>query len=277
MRHGGISGILEGRPRLEPKLIGPCPTSIRSRPSRAVTLSQAADEAGTQSGETPQAGTAENVQPDAESTPVDTAHLLLSSSGYSTLPAATSVLLATDGNILNLQDIRLWHRDNRLLFDFLFLSTSGAAANFLIQFRPKRGELANGKAVWDGMVRKYQDSTCQRRRILNQQLTHMVMTDGQDPDIFTNEIYYLRDELVDMGEVFNDDSMLDIVLERLTDEYLPIIYSAEADDDSTLDGAVIKMRNIYANRAMRNGPSRKAKGRESDIVVTPTPSAVVTG
>ena len=38
----------------------------------------------------------------------------------------------------------------------------------------------------------------------------MVMTDGQDPDI--NEVYYLRDELVDMGEVFIDDSMLDIVL-----------------------------------------------------------------
>ena len=46
----------------------------------------------------------------------------------------------------------------------------------------------------------------------------MVMADGQDSDIFINEEYYLRDELVDMGEVFNDDSMLDIVLERLTDE-----------------------------------------------------------
>ena len=46
--------------------------------------------------------------------------------------------------------------------------------------------------------------------MLKQQLTHMVMTDGQDPDIFINEVYYLRDELVDMGEVFNDDSILDI-------------------------------------------------------------------
>ena len=35
-----------------------------------------------------------------------------------------------------------------------------------------------------------------------------------------NEIYYFRDELVDMREVFNDDSILDIVLEGLTDEYL---------------------------------------------------------
>ena len=31
-------------------------------------------------------------------------------------------------------------------------------------------------------------------------------------DVFINEVYYLRDELVDMGEVFNDDSILVIVL-----------------------------------------------------------------
>ena len=220
MRHAGISDILEGRPCPEPRRISPRLCSRRNRPSRAVTRSQAADETDTQSGETPRAETAEIVQPDAGSTPVDTAHLLPSSSGYSTLPAATSVLWATDDNILNLEDIKHWHRDNRLLFDFLFLSTSGAAASFLLHFKPKRGELANGKADWDSTVRKYQNSICQLRRILKHQLTHMAMTDGQDPDIFINKVYYVRDELVDMGEVFNDDSILDIVLEGLTDEYL---------------------------------------------------------
>ena len=78
-----------------------------------------------------------------------------------------------------------------------------------------------------------------------------------------------------MGEVFNDNSILDIVLEGLTGEFLQIKYSAEADDDFTLDRAVITMRNRYANRAMRNGPLRKEKGRESAMVVTSTPSAVV--
>ena len=102
------------------------------------------------------------------------------------------------------------------------------------------------------------------------------MTDGQDPDVFINEVYYLRHELVDMGEVFNDDSILDMVLEGLTDEYLQIKYSDKADDDFTLDRAVITMRNMYANRAMRNGSLRKAKGRESAMVVTSSPSAVVT-
>ena len=111
-----------------------------------------------------------------------TANLLPLSTGYSTLPAATSVLWATDDNTSNLEDIKNWHCDNRLLFDFLFLSTSGAAASFLLQFKPKRGELANGKAAWDDMVTKYQNSTRQRRRILKQVLTQMVMMEGQDPD-----------------------------------------------------------------------------------------------
>ena len=79
-----------------------------------------------------------------------------------------------------------------------------------------------------------------------------------------------------MGEVFNDDSILDRVLKGLTDEYLQIKYSAEAEDDFTLDRAVITMRNMYANRAMRNGPSREAKGPESAMEVKSTPSAVVT-
>ena len=66
------------------------------------------------------------------------------------------------------------------------------------------------------------------------------------------------------------------MLEGLTFEYLQIKYSDEADDDFTLDRAVITKRNMYATRAMRNGPSRKAKGRGSAMVVTSTPSAVVT-
>ena len=42
-----------------------------------------------------------------------------------------------------------------------------------------------------------------------------------------------------MGEVFNDDSILDTVLEGLTDDYVQIKYSAGADDDFSLDHAGI--------------------------------------
>ena len=76
------------------------------------------------------------------------------------------------------------------------------------------------------------------------------------------------------GEVFNNDSKLDIVLVGLSHEHLQLKYSAEADDDFTLDRAVITTRNMDANTAMQNGPMRKAKGRESAIVVPSAPSAV---
>ena len=92
------------------------------------------------------------------------------------------------------------------------------------------------------------------------------MSDGQDPDVFINEMYHLRDELVEMGEVINDDSLPDIVLEGLTDDYLQIKYNAEAHDSFMLDDAIYAMRNMHANRIAKHGPSRKQKGRESAMV-----------
>ena len=41
----------------------------------------------------------------------------------------------------------------------------------------------------------------------------MVMSDGQEPDVFINDIDHSRDELVEIGGVINDDSVVDIVLE----------------------------------------------------------------
>ena len=129
-----------------------------------------------------------------------------------------------------------------MLYNFLFLSTTGAASSFLLRYEPKQGEIPHGKAHWDGMIAKCQNSTRQRRRILKNQLVSMVMTEGQDPDVFINEVYYIRGELVEMGEVINYDSLLDIVLEGLTDEYLQIKYNAEADDNFTLENAIYTMR-----------------------------------
>lgn len=49
---------------------------------------------------------------------------------------------------------------------------------------------------------------------------------NQDPDVFVNGIDHVRDGLVEMGEVINDESLLDIVLEGLTDDYFQIYSSA---------------------------------------------------
>ena len=78
-----------------------------------------------------------------------------------------------------------------------------------------------------------------------------------------------------MGEVFSDNIILDTV-EGLTEEYLRIKYTAEADNDKTVGRAVITMHNIDANRDMGSGPSRKEMGRESAMIDTFTFSAIVT-
>lgn len=55
---------------------------------------------------------------------------------------------------------------------------------------------------------------------MKSQLVSIVMTDGQDPDVLINEIHHIRDELVGMGEILNDNTLLIIVLEVLIDGYL---------------------------------------------------------
>ena len=73
-----------------------------------------------------------------------------------------------------------------MLFNFLFLSTTGAAASFRLGYKPKSGEISNGKAAWDGMIAKYLNSTRQRRRILKNQLVSMDVR-WSGPDVFINE------------------------------------------------------------------------------------------
>lgn len=61
-----------------------------------------------------------------------------------------------DDNVSNADDIKDYHHDNRLLYNFMSLSTSGAAPSFLLKCKPKPGILPNGKAAWDGLIAKYQ-------------------------------------------------------------------------------------------------------------------------
>ena len=89
--------------------------------------------------------------------------MLPSSTGYSTLTPSHNISFeATDDNISDVEDIKNCHHANRLLFDFLFLSTSGTAASFVLQFKPERGDHAYGKASWDGMGKKYRNPTHHR-------------------------------------------------------------------------------------------------------------------
>lgn len=86
----------------------------------------------------------------------------------------------------------------------------------------------------------------------------MEISQGQDPDTFVNELYHIQDELVEMGEVIHDDSLLDIVLEGQTDECAQIEYNAEADDKFTLENAICTMRNMNANRIAKHGQGKRS-------------------
>ena len=107
------------------------------------------------------------------------------------------------GEVIN--DDSLLDIDSEGLTDDIFRSSTTPK---ILRYKPKSGEIPNGKAAWDCMIAKYQNSTRQWSRILKNQLVSMVMSDGQDLDVFIKEIYQLRDDLVEMGEVINDDSLL---------------------------------------------------------------------
>ena len=95
------------------------------------------------------------------------------------------------------------------------------------------------------------------------------MSERQDPDTFIDEVDQLRDELVYTDKVIHDDSILEITLEGLTDEYVHMKCSAETENDFSFDQTVVatRMRDMYANRRiMRDGPSRKVKRRESAMI-----------
>ena len=65
---------------------------------------------------------------------------------------------------------------------------------------------------------------------MKHQLQPMVMSEGQGSDTFINELFHLKGELVKMDEVINEDTLPDLFLEDLPDEYTQIKYSAETDD-----------------------------------------------
>ncbi|CAN0075050.1 unnamed protein product, partial [Sphacelaria rigidula] len=124
----------------------------------------------------------------------------------------------------------------------------------------------DGKIAWEALVGKYDNSSKQRRRITMRQLDNIKMSPGQDPDVFLTKIYYLRDQLVYMGEPISDYRLTDIVVEGLTDEYDRIKYDAERDPDFSISDIEVTMRNMYLNRIARGILSKGVRGRDSTMI-----------
>ena len=109
------------------------------------------------------------------------------------------------------------------------------------------------------------------------QLDNLKISPGQDPDKFLPKRFYLRDQLVFMGEPIFDDRLTDIVIEGLTDDYDRVKYDAERDPDLSISDIEVTLRSMYSNRVARNILGNKgSRGRESAMIAASPPESSVT-
>ena len=255
----GVAAILRGRP---------CPTPIIERDSE-----RPRDEAGrfiAAEGETSSTGGGDTGTIDylSSSTAAFNAAGISASAGPSGFAVPGSIMWDMKDNISNSDEIKDWLTSNENLYHFLFLSTTGPAASYLLQFNPEEGMLPDGIAAWKGLISKYKNSTRQRKILLQKELTYRVMPEGQDPDVFFQELFSVRNELKTMGRIVDDDEILGIILNGLPEEYSQVKLLAESQNDFDLNAAMDTMRNMYGNRDAANGLSRIAKGRSSAMTAT---------
>ena len=183
-----------------------------------------------------------------------------------TVPPTDELTLANRAELVR------WDAYNKQLYSVLFLFTKRASNSFLVRFagRPNSRQQPDGQAAWKAMGEKYLNSSMQRRRILMHKLNGMTMRPNRDPDEHLTAFFQQRDELEHIGESFAEARILDIILEGLSDEYEPIRFAAEWDQEISLKEIEITMRNLNANCVARGDGSTflREKGRQSDMTVS---------
>ena len=86
------------------------------------------------------------------STPTSSATARSSQQVPATTAVPTSILWSMGSDIENAEEIKAWHQNIWMLFNYLFLRIAGVATSFLLRYKPKSGEIPNGKAAWDCMI-----------------------------------------------------------------------------------------------------------------------------
>ena len=126
--------------------------------------------------------------------------------------------------LANQVELVQWDAYNKELYIILFSCTKGAANSFLVRFtgRPDSGQQPDGKSARKAMGDKCLNSSMQRRRFLMRKLSDMAMMPNQDSDEHLTGIFQQRDKLEPTGESFTEARILDIILEGLSDEHVPI-------------------------------------------------------
>ena len=85
-------------------------------------------------------------------TPTSSATARFSQRIPATTAVPTSILWSMGSDIENAEEIKAWHQNIWMLFNYLFLRIAGVATSFLLRYKPKSGEIPNGKAAWDCMI-----------------------------------------------------------------------------------------------------------------------------
>ena len=154
MRHPEVAYIIEGQK---------CPEQIKTqqrgrtptRQSPAITRSQGQQQ-GTED-DTPARDEDEDQEREPEGehqgpTPTSSATVRSSQQVPATTAVPTSILWSMGSDIENAEEIKAWHQNIWMLFNYLFLRIAGVATSFLLRYKPKSGEIPNGKAAWDCMI-----------------------------------------------------------------------------------------------------------------------------
>ena len=147
-----------------------------------------------------------------------------------TAPPAEELILA------NAAKLERWDAYNKQLFSVLFLFTKDAANSFLIRLtgRPNSRQQFDGQAAWKPMAKICLILSMQRRRILMRKLNGMVMRSNQDHGKHITKVFQQRDELEHMHESYTKASILDRIVEGLSDKYEPFRFAAERDLEISL-------------------------------------------
>ena len=105
---------------------------------------------------------------------------------------------------------------------------------------------------------KYQNTSRQRRRILLRRLDNGVMRPDIDPDVFLSEVFQLRDELNDLGEVITNKRFTIIILDALPDDmYFTVKMKSTRDPELGLEEIIGMMKTILIDHSdMLSAPKR---------------------
>ena len=162
----------------------------------------------------------------------------------------------------NSDDIKACNPANKYLFGVLRLTTTGAARSVLLKFERKNGQLSDGKQARLALKNKYQNTSRQLRRTLLRRLDSSVMRSDIDPDVFFSQVFQLRDEFNDSGEVVSNERLATtgIILDALPEEmYSTIKVQPIRDPDLRLDEIMSMMKTIFINHSERSSVPKRSQ------------------